>query len=60
VAGDDKWRAFRRLSQGLLVEEWTKQSFWRPPAGPSIARRAVGRARRLLGADPSTEIQLPR
>jgi hypothetical protein len=59
VAGDDKWRAYRRLSEGSLVEEWVRQSFWRSPRRPGLGQRAAGRLRRTLGRVPNREIQLP-
>jgi predicted O-methyltransferase YrrM len=59
VAGDDKWRAYRRLSEGSLVEEWVRQSFWRSPRRPSLGERALGRARRTFGRRSLPEIQLP-
>ena len=59
IAGDAKWRAYRRLSEGSLVEEWTMQAFWRPPRPRGLARRITGRIRRIAGGNQPREISLP-
>lgn len=43
-----RWAAFRRNSEGPLIEGQWEQLFYAPNASRSLARRALGRARREL------------
>ena len=39
VAGTSKWRAFRRLSEGSLGEDWYAQPFFSAPSAPTPTHR---------------------
>jgi len=59
VATGRAWAAWERAGSGDLGEEWTDQAFWRAPASLGIGRRAVAKARRLLGRGPGEHVVLP-
>ena len=52
LAGNQKWRAWERLSEGTLSEDWTEQPFYveRRRLLPALVRRALARARRALAS----------